>query len=83
MPSLFQRQLAAHAAGACGKPMGTGNLGIQDQRSAMAWVQRHISVFGGDSTRVMIHGCSAGGVSIANHMTQPLSWPYFASASAV
>lgn len=46
----------------------------------MAWVQKYIAAFGGDRTRVMIHGCSAGGVSIANHMTQPLSWPYFTSA---
>jgi carboxylesterase type B len=29
----------------------------------------------------MIHGCSAGGVSIANHLVQPLSWPFFTSAA--
>ena len=79
---LGSQQLAAHAASALlGKPMGTGNYGIQDQRAAMAWVAKHIAAFGGDPSRVMIHGCSAGGVSIANHMTQPLSWPYFSSAA--
>jgi carboxylesterase type B len=60
---------------------GSGNFGIQDQRAAMQWVQSNIAAFGGDRTRVMIHGCSAGGVSIANHLTQPLSWPYFTSAT--
>ena len=43
--------------------------------------RKHIVAFGGDHTRVMIHGCSAGGVSIANHLTQPLSWPFFTSAA--
>jgi carboxylesterase type B len=47
---------------------------------AMSFVQRNIAAFGGDPGRVLIHDCSAGGVSIANHLTQPLSWPLFSSA---
>lgn len=48
---------------------------------AMEWVSQNIDRFGGDKTRLMIHGCSAGGVSISNHLTQPLSWPFFTAAA--
>lgn len=60
---------------------GSGNFGIQDQRRAMEWTTQNIDRFGGDRSRLMIHGCSAGGVSIANHLTQPLSWPFFTAAA--
>jgi len=39
----------------------TGNWGILDIQSALRWVQREIPHFGGDSTRVAIHGQSSGG----------------------
>jgi hypothetical protein len=60
---------------------GSGNFGIQDQRMAMRWVSQNIDRFGGDRSRLMIHGCSAGGVSIANHLAQPRSWPLFTAAA--
>ncbi|KAG0694304.1 Alpha/Beta hydrolase protein [Suillus ampliporus] len=47
---------------------GVGNLGLQDQRQAMRWVQKYISAFGGDPTKVTIWGFSAGAVSVALHM---------------
>jgi para-nitrobenzyl esterase len=78
---LGSSQLAKRTTGALGSSYGTGNYGLQDQRAAMEWTKTNIHAFGGDSTRVMIHGCSAGGVSIANHLTQPLSWPFFTSAA--
>jgi para-nitrobenzyl esterase len=38
----------------------TGNFGILDIQSALRWVQREIKAFGGDPTRVAIHGQSSG-----------------------
>ena len=36
------------------------DLGMQDQRASMQWVQQHIHLFGGDKDHVTIFGCSAG-----------------------
>ncbi|VDC07075.1 unnamed protein product [Peniophora sp. CBMAI 1063] len=47
---------------------GVENLGLQDQRLGMRWVQKHISAFGGDPSKVIIWGESAGAISVALHM---------------
>lgn len=48
---------------------GTANAGLHDQRLALEWVQEHIHLFGGDKSRVTVMGESAGGGSIAHHLT--------------
>ncbi|KAI0804505.1 carotenoid ester lipase precursor [Irpex lacteus] len=54
--------------GAQVKAAGVANLGLQDQRQAFRWVQKYISAFGGDPTKVTIWGESSGAISVALHM---------------
>ena len=51
--------------------LGAGNYGILDMLSALRWVQRNISVFGGDSGNVTIFGESAGGSAVVSLLASP------------
>ncbi|KAH8885202.1 carboxylesterase [Thozetella sp. PMI_491] len=43
------------------------NLGIMDQRLAIEWVRENIAAFGGDTSRIVLTGSSAGGASVDYH----------------
>jgi acetylcholinesterase/cholinesterase len=58
----------------------TGNFGLRDQQAALQWVQRNSHVFGGNRSRVTIFGESAGGDSVASHLTMPSSRGLFHAA---
>lgn len=49
----------------------TQNLGLLDQRMVVEWVQKNIGAFGGDPTRIVLWGQSAGGTSVAMY---PYAW---------
>jgi carboxylesterase type B len=47
---------------------GTLNAGLLDQRTALRWLQRYITQFGGDTSQVTIWGESAGAGSTMFHL---------------
>jgi carboxylesterase type B len=59
---------------------GPTNAGLLDQQLALQWVSQNAASFGGDSSRIMIIGQSAGGASVAFHLTMPSSFGLYSSA---
>jgi para-nitrobenzyl esterase len=58
----------------------SGNYGILDLITALEWVQRNISRFGGDPARVTIFGESSGGMMVCFLMSSPLAQGLFQQA---
>jgi len=45
------------------------NIGLHDSRAAMEWVEKHISKFGGNKSKVTVMGQSAGGGVLTHTIT--------------
>lgn len=57
---LFSNQL---------RDTGATNIGLRDQRFALAWIQENIAGFGGDPAKVTLWGQGAGATSVGFHIT--------------
>lgn len=47
------------------------NFGLADQRLALVWTAKNAEAFGGDPSRILIMGGSAGGASVAGMLVSP------------
>ena len=59
----------------------SGNYGLMDQNAALRWVHINIARFGGDPSKVLIVGQSAGAASVAAHVFSPQSRGLFRAAA--
>lgn len=57
-----------------------GNFGLRDQVLALEWVRDNIQRFGGDASRVLLFGESAGAVNTCLQMVSPLAAGLFHGA---
>ena len=60
--------------------VASGNYGVQDQRAALRWVRRSIGAFGGDKSRVLLAGQSAGAGSVSVQLVSTRSAGLFSRA---
>jgi para-nitrobenzyl esterase len=58
----------------------SGNYGLLDMIAGLKWIQKNISSFGGDPTKVTIFGESAGGIAVSMLCTSPLAKGLFHGA---
>lgn len=58
----------------------SGNQATLDHIAALQWIQANIAAFGGDPTRVMVFGESAGATNVCTLVASPLAAGLFSSA---
>lgn len=58
----------------------TGNYGLHDAIAALSWVQRNAAVFGGDASKVLVFGQSAGASNTCALVASPLARGLFSRA---
>jgi len=74
---------ANYRVGALGRlavTKSSANFGLKDQQSALRWANKEAGAFGGDKSRLMIFGESAGGISVVTHILSPQSEGLFTRA---
>jgi para-nitrobenzyl esterase len=58
----------------------TGDYALLDQIAALNWIQQNVTAFGGDPTRVLVFGQSAGAIDTCLLMASPLAKGLFSRA---
>jgi para-nitrobenzyl esterase len=58
----------------------SGNYGLLDQIAALEWVQKNIAAFGGDPSKVLLFGESAGALDTMTLVASPLTKGLFSAA---
>lgn len=58
----------------------SGNYGYLDQNAALKWIHANIEKFGGDPSKVLLMGQSAGARSVTEQIFSPLSKGLFSAA---
>lgn len=58
-----------------------GNFGIQDEILGLRWIQENIEAFGGDTSKVLLFGQSAGAINAYTLATLPEATELFSAAA--
>ncbi|KAJ7833649.1 Carboxylesterase family-domain-containing protein [Mycena olivaceomarginata] len=81
--ALDSRLIYVIQLGSTQSPLKALNVGLQDQRVPLRWIQDNVHVFGGDGSCITISGESSGGSSVQMHYLYPDSrWTFHAGISS-